>query len=124
MILVLFIALRFFAIFLIIYTLILIARFLTAPENPTEVGKVRQFEKTTGKYKNYITENQNLQKAFRTFGLRPDDSYSAASYRYYQMRRNVQNSPLPEQLKEGRLKELDELFDLLTEYYAHRSDRK
>ncbi|MEN3042331.1 MAG: hypothetical protein ABDH59_03385 [Fervidobacterium sp.] len=116
MILLLFMVLRIFAIILLIYTFVLIFRFFTSPESPTEVGKPRQFHKQ----KALTIQNETLQKAFKTFGLNPDSDYSTASYRYYQIRKSVQNSPLPEQIKEARLKELDMLFDLLTEEYYRK----
>lgn len=119
MILILFIILRIFAIALLIYTFIVIFRFFTSPESPTEVGKSKQFYKITVPN----TDNEMIQKAFRTFGLTPNSDYSTASYRYYQIRRNVQNSPLPEQLKEARLREIDMLFDILTEEYYRKTGR-
>ncbi|MCX7653872.1 MAG: hypothetical protein N2Z58_04255 [Fervidobacterium sp.] len=116
MILVLFMVLRIVAIILLIYTFALIFRFFTSPESPTEVGRPRQIHKQ--KVPNI--EDETLRKAFKVFGLTLDSDYSTASYRYYQIRRNVQNSPLPEQIKEARLKELDMLFDVLTEEYYRK----
>ncbi|HOJ94597.1 hypothetical protein [Fervidobacterium sp. 2310opik-2] len=115
MILIIFMILRIFAIGLLFYTLFVMLRFLTSPESPTEVGRKREL------YKDYKVKtdlpNEKIIKAFKVFGLTPQDSYSTASYRYFQMRRMVQNSSLPGQIKEGRIRELDELFDALTDYY-------
>ncbi|MFN6992085.1 MAG: hypothetical protein ACK4MM_05130 [Fervidobacterium sp.] len=61
--------------------------------------------------------DETLFKAFKIFGSSPLESYSKVSYKYYAVRKSVMNSTLPENLKMAKLKEIDELFGLISEYY-------
>ncbi|MGC9771563.1 hypothetical protein [Fervidobacterium islandicum] len=113
-----FLILRIAAIFLVFYTLYILLRFFTEPESETNVGRRREFQKT----KNVVEgiDNEELLRAFKTFGLTPNDNYWDASYRYYALRRAILMSGLPNEVKEAKLQEIDRMFELLAEYYSKR----
>ncbi|MEJ5257550.1 MAG: hypothetical protein WHS64_04795 [Fervidobacterium sp.] len=116
---ILFIILRIFAIFLTVYTLFILVRFLISPESGTDVGRRNEFDKK--QYRNLRAEaDEKLLKAFKTFNATPNDSYSDISVRYYYLRRMLSLSSLPLEVKEAKLKEIDELFEVITDYYTKR----
>ncbi|MGQ9856330.1 MAG: hypothetical protein ACUVQF_06300 [Fervidobacterium sp.] len=119
---ILFIILRIFAIFVTIYTLFILVRFLTSPESGTDVGRRNEFDRK--RYKNLRSlrteADERLLKAFKVFNATPNDSYSDISVRYYYLRRMLSLSPLPLEVKEAKLKEIDELFEVITDYYTKK----
>lgn len=118
MILVIFTVLRIFAIFLLFYTVIIIAKFFSSQEGDQDIYPSNESYERYNRRKEVLSDiDEALFKAFKMFGLSPLDSYSKVSYKYFIIRKSIINSTLPENLKMAKLREIDELFNLISEYY-------
>lgn len=113
-----FLVLRIGAMILIFYTLYALLRFFTEPESETSVGSSREFRK--GRSAVNGIDNEELLRAFKTFGLTPYDNYWDASYRYYALRKAILASSLPTEVKESKLQEIDKMFEIVSDYYSKK----
>ncbi len=72
------------------------------------------------KLKSELNELNDVIKAFKILGLSMDASYTKVNQTYYKLVQKIRKSKMPEEERQKKLKELENAYNVLQNYYAKK----
>ncbi len=117
----------FLIIFFGLYFLLILTGIRKKPKESKPETELREpeVEKDSGKtkldeLKSELSDLRDVIKAFRVLGLSMDASYTKVNQTYYKLVQKIQKSKMPEEERQKKLKELEDAYNILQEYYSKK----